>query len=249
MVERIGQIKQATRKKQATLKSKLEGIVTDEDTYEALEAEAAALLTNRQIDILWNVAAGKTSIEVARDMGRKRGVVSSHLSQIFRKLGVKSRAGAIMRGIELEYIDPLYLPSDFDVVSFASLTRREREIYTAFVANPDEENATIAFSLFMQEQTLKNHAINLYYKLGVDGKIGLLHFDLLRRRIFQEVIDAPDNGLWPEQRRIVEFMLEGLPDKAIRDKLGMSNKIYKANKELVVQIIKKTQNDQRIVSL
>jgi len=54
-------------------------------------------LTTRQLDLLRLVADGNTNGQIARRLSITEGTVRTHLENIYRKLGVSSRAAAITR--------------------------------------------------------------------------------------------------------------------------------------------------------
>jgi len=64
----------------------------------------APVLTAREIDILNLLAAGRTNRELARELFISEATVKSHLTNIYGKLGVESRAGAVARAIERRII-------------------------------------------------------------------------------------------------------------------------------------------------
>jgi DNA-binding CsgD family transcriptional regulator len=51
-------------------------------------------LTTRELEVLRHVAAGKSNKTIARDLGLSERTVDRHVSNIFDKLGVSSRAAA-----------------------------------------------------------------------------------------------------------------------------------------------------------
>lgn len=64
-------------------------------------AEAQApLLTRREQAILRRVAAGSTTAAISRDLWVSEHTVKFHLSNIYRKLGVPNRAGAVRYALE-----------------------------------------------------------------------------------------------------------------------------------------------------
>jgi ATP/maltotriose-dependent transcriptional regulator MalT len=63
-------------------------------TPEALVPALPAGLTEREVEVLRLVAAGKTNNEIAAELYLSAKTVSRHLSNIFTKIGVTSRAGA-----------------------------------------------------------------------------------------------------------------------------------------------------------
>lgn len=60
----------------------------------------AEILTEREVAVLRNLALGFTASEIAKAMGNTSSTVRKHLENIYRKLDVKSRSGAILFGIE-----------------------------------------------------------------------------------------------------------------------------------------------------
>jgi DNA-binding CsgD family transcriptional regulator len=58
-------------------------------------------LSEREIEVLNVLASGRTNSEVARELFISVGTVKSHTGNIYRKLGVSNRAGAIARARDL----------------------------------------------------------------------------------------------------------------------------------------------------
>ena len=58
---------------------------------------AAAVLTDREREILVLVREGKTNSQIARELWIAHGTVRKHLEHIYRKLGVQSRTAALAR--------------------------------------------------------------------------------------------------------------------------------------------------------
>lgn len=55
-------------------------------------------LTDREMTALQEMAHGKSTRQIANDMGLSEDTVKTYLKQIFRKLGVHDRAGAVAEG-------------------------------------------------------------------------------------------------------------------------------------------------------
>jgi DNA-binding NarL/FixJ family response regulator len=53
-------------------------------------------LTNRQRDVLWEVAVGKQNKEIAEALCITESTVENHLRVIYRKLGVTNRTEAVI---------------------------------------------------------------------------------------------------------------------------------------------------------
>lgn len=62
-------------------------------------AEARPLLTPREVEILAQVGQGMSNKSIARRLGISAHTVKYHLEAIFSKLGVRSRAEAVTRGL------------------------------------------------------------------------------------------------------------------------------------------------------
>ena len=58
-------------------------------------------LTERELEVLVNIAEGKRSKEIANQLGITERTVKAHLASIYGKLGVDSRAGAIAAAVQL----------------------------------------------------------------------------------------------------------------------------------------------------
>jgi ATP/maltotriose-dependent transcriptional regulator MalT len=85
------------------------GALPDLARLKALDRDAAASmggLTAREIEVLRLVAAGKTNRAVAADLAISDKTVARHLSNIFDKLGVSSRAAATAYAYEHGLIAP-----------------------------------------------------------------------------------------------------------------------------------------------
>ncbi|HEX7888031.1 MAG TPA: LuxR C-terminal-related transcriptional regulator [Ramlibacter sp.] len=61
------------------------------------------------------------------------------------------------------------------------LTARELEVIRAVVANPSAKYLTIAAMLKVSEHTVHNHLTNIYQKLNVVNRTGLLHYAITNR--------------------------------------------------------------------
>ncbi|WP_020389198.1 response regulator [Kribbella catacumbae] len=67
-------------------------------------ASPEPMLTEREVEILGLLANGLTNKEMARQLFVSEATVKSHLSHIYQKLGVDTRAGAVARAIEQRII-------------------------------------------------------------------------------------------------------------------------------------------------
>lgn len=64
------------------------------------------VLTEREVEILGLLAKGLSNREMARQLFVSEATVKSHLSHVYTKLGVDTRAGAVARAIEQRVIRP-----------------------------------------------------------------------------------------------------------------------------------------------
>lgn len=62
------------------------------------------VLTEREVQVLELLAEGRANKQMARELLVSEATVKSHLSHIYAKLGVDSRAGAVARAIEQRII-------------------------------------------------------------------------------------------------------------------------------------------------
>jgi len=60
-----------------------------------------ASLTPREADVLRHIARGCTYAQAADRLGVSLHTVCSHVKNMYRKLGVRSGAAAVMRAVEL----------------------------------------------------------------------------------------------------------------------------------------------------
>jgi ATP/maltotriose-dependent transcriptional regulator MalT len=61
-------------------------------------------LTERELEVLTLLASGRQNREVAKDLFVSVGTVKTHTNNIYRKLGVRNRAGALTRARSLKLI-------------------------------------------------------------------------------------------------------------------------------------------------
>lgn len=62
-------------------------------------------LTQRELEILWHLARGKTNRQISEDLYLSLSTVKRHLERIISKLGVSDRTQAAVRALELGLID------------------------------------------------------------------------------------------------------------------------------------------------
>lgn len=72
----------------------------------ALAADDLVPLTERELEVLTAVARGDRNKEIAHDLGVTERTIKAHLTNIYNKLGVDSRAAAVSVGIQRGIIAP-----------------------------------------------------------------------------------------------------------------------------------------------
>jgi len=73
---------------------------TPDNKKEPPSPEIQTTLTVREIEVLANVARGQTSKEIAYQLGITERTVKAHLTSIYNKLGVDSRAAAVSEAMK-----------------------------------------------------------------------------------------------------------------------------------------------------
>jgi DNA-binding NarL/FixJ family response regulator len=89
----------------SVLRQASSGAVFHAPSYPAASAQAPAdpslpVLTDRERSILAAVAAGMTTAAISRDLWISEHTIKFHLTNIYRKLGVGNRAGAVRYALE-----------------------------------------------------------------------------------------------------------------------------------------------------
>lgn len=67
---------------------------------EMSERVANVLLTPRELDVLGAIGAGLGNKAIARELGISLHTVKFHIESLFRKLGARTRAEAVAKGLE-----------------------------------------------------------------------------------------------------------------------------------------------------
>ena len=67
---------------------------------EVSKPQEPGILTEREIEVLQAVAAGSISREIAYQLGITERTVKAHLTSIYSKLGVDSRAAAVSEAMQ-----------------------------------------------------------------------------------------------------------------------------------------------------
>jgi DNA-binding CsgD family transcriptional regulator len=69
-------------------------------------ASASPRLTPRELDVLRLLAGGCSYCQVAARLGISPHTVVTHIKNLYRKLDVHSAVGAVMRALQLGFIQP-----------------------------------------------------------------------------------------------------------------------------------------------
>ena len=64
----------------------------------------AGALTRREAEVLRLLARGCSYREIGEQLGVSVNTVATHIKKLYAKLGVRSAAAAVMRGVELRLI-------------------------------------------------------------------------------------------------------------------------------------------------
>jgi DNA-binding NarL/FixJ family response regulator len=64
------------------------------------ERVASVLLTPRELEVLGAIGAGLSNKAIARELGISLHTVKFHIESLFRKLGARTRAEAVAKGLE-----------------------------------------------------------------------------------------------------------------------------------------------------
>jgi len=67
-------------------------------------SKAQTILTERELEVLAGVATGQTSKEIAYQLGITERTVKAHLTSIYNKLGVDSRAAAVSEAMKQDLL-------------------------------------------------------------------------------------------------------------------------------------------------
>ncbi len=124
----------------------------------SLREAVPAGLTPREVDVLLLVAQGLTDAEVAEQLFLARRTVNTHLTSIYTKIGVSSRAAATRFAIE------------HGLVSTAPVGLSKREIEVLRPLVDGRSNQEIAAILFISPHTVANHVASIMNKLGLDSR-------------------------------------------------------------------------------
>jgi LuxR family maltose regulon positive regulatory protein len=84
--------------------AKLLAILAQESAAPALGDRLSEPLSERELEVLGLIAAGKSNVEIASSLFVSLSTVKTHINNLYRKLGARSRTQAIARARELDLI-------------------------------------------------------------------------------------------------------------------------------------------------
>jgi len=73
------------------------------------ESDVQELLTSRELEVLGAIMGGFTNKEIARQLSISLHTVKFHIESVFRKLGVRSRAGAVAKALDSKHFRTIKL--------------------------------------------------------------------------------------------------------------------------------------------
>ncbi|MFL7807522.1 MAG: response regulator transcription factor, partial [Anaerolineae bacterium] len=73
--------------------------------HEAVDAEGAEALSDRELEVLRLAAKGMSNREIARELNLSSRTVQAHLSTIFVKMDVGSRTEAVVQALRVGLLD------------------------------------------------------------------------------------------------------------------------------------------------
>jgi DNA-binding NarL/FixJ family response regulator len=77
----------------------------DPEPVSAVRAGIAPVLSDRETQVLREIASGSSNKEIASALGISENTVKNHLSRIFEKLEVGDRTSAVLHAMEKGWID------------------------------------------------------------------------------------------------------------------------------------------------
>lgn len=123
-------------------------------------------LTPRESQILSLVRQGRSSKEIARELGITRATVRCHVQRVLTKLGVATRLQAAA------LLPAAPVPRAAAPPAISSLTPRERQVLRCMASGIGR--AEIAKHLFMSPHTARTHIQRILAKLGVHSALAAM---------------------------------------------------------------------------
>lgn len=137
---------------------------------EAAEANADAdPLTPREHQVLRLVSEGRSTKEIARELGITRATVRCHVQRTLTKLGVTTRLQAAAR---IPPITPPQTPAPPPPQATQDLTPRETQVLRCLAAGIGRTE--IAKHLFMSPHTARTHLQRILAKLDVHSALAAM---------------------------------------------------------------------------
>lgn len=93
----------AVARGEATIPEKLHRGITEQ--IRARRSDMRSHLSQREVEILRDVAAGLSAADIATDLSLAESTVKTHLTRIYDKLGVSERAAAVAESMRLGLIE------------------------------------------------------------------------------------------------------------------------------------------------
>lgn len=82
-------------------------IQENDDLFENEQSEASIKgFTERESTILYKLCQGQSATQISEELFLSKSTVKSHLTNIYRKLGVSNRSQALVAAIKLKYYNP-----------------------------------------------------------------------------------------------------------------------------------------------
>jgi len=213
-------------------------------------------LTEKEIDVLREVAKGSTNKEIVGTLHNTPKIVKRHLYNIFTKLGVHNRTQAALLydrqyGLDetvdgiIIYHPELNSPTE---ISLQQLTEKEFSIVREVAKGSTYKE--IGKVLYYTPNTLKNCISNIFIKIGVRNRTqAALWYDENHSsgEVTQERMNYNVKGPLPELTKQELFVLrrlaKGDTNKDIGRKLGYS---WRTVKHYVSEILEKLGTDNRL---
>jgi len=138
-------------------------------------------LTSRESQVLTLVREGRSSKEIARELGIARSTVRCHVQRVLTKLGVATRLQAAV--LATDGMDPIPVPSEpvpsepvlskpVPSTPGPGLTPREAEVLRCIAAGIGR--AEIARHLFISPHTARTHVQRVLGKLNVHSALAAM---------------------------------------------------------------------------
>lgn len=122
-------------------------------------------LTRKELEVMKYVASGYTNDQICELVGISTGTLNVHTQNVYRKLGVNTRAGAIAK----LFAQGILKCSD---LMHPALSPREMDIIYCVLQGMD--GPEIGENLFISASTVNSHMRSIYSKLKVNNRASLV---------------------------------------------------------------------------